>query len=1111
MLPPPLPRLQSDQPTTPVLEPVSSAKLPLPSPFPGFEGGQEIPDTYFHEKRHSSPAAVAKEVTRPEQADDAVQQPAVSHRPGVWNPEMGIRFTDPAASDQASGSRAHKQPSETGEATLQPLGDSLEAGAVEPSPSAGSEADVSDTMYDEDEIARLQQEDTIPEDEERDDELLGLLTESLKDEVAEGEFEYYNSATVSDQDDTDKVAHESDDSDEEMAEVEDMMKEISDDDGGDVEGDMDVHDYMLTGDARADYVEEDDPDPELGSMDSPTYDPETGSPSYWPSSGHPLGLDGAMGSKRAQAFSESVTARPDAAAAAGEVSPTSSEVAWDVMDAALVEVGKSSPVSARRLSAPSPASVDYSAQRPMPVVPASSPTETVRHPAVLPPTQRPVVPSSSNRRSENVDLGLDSEDEDEGVTMGGPETPDVEAVNAGSAILDTLQPSPPSQRKETTFSGDATPLDTRSPLAGIIDDALDRDTVTSTPATPPAQTRDDTSPALENGPNTQGRHAENMRKVFPYGVPDANSRDIVEEHFPSTETARPLPSAIPEPSEPTSPISPIKTAQIAGHDVEMGDAEASVAMGSRILDLVQPRPPETNDARLLDPVSHTTDRLAPPSHDDANANFHRLSSTPARSPQSVRPIEEIDLSQTILPEAVIADSVDSPITTLVPGSSRPASREGGPDHAAVPVSAQEEDIQREEVTQEPLSRFHGQFSGLDQPSQLTMPSQELGTPFSDTAPPQVEQMEMINEDMQVDDDLLEVAASPERKVEDTGITETAGVGVVPRSVSQIAVAHDSALISELNGSRSPLVFTSTQQLTLEGIETEQNDFGPPSSTPQTAMATEQGADVERLGDVRSHNIDVDEQTVSYPDLAKSQSPDESQLKLETQAAFPLPEADEPIEDSQMEVEAQHPPAGTQPSEQPVVEQASAVSAQTPQRQPRLVARKSLTARLTEVPEVISAWFTPRRSSVRSAQTQEGATMTTPAGKGGQQSPSKGVRFSFVSHVSPPNPANIHRKSSITRSASPPPLSRGASQGISTSLSYFYPLTDLESQLNTPTSTIDILAVVTSASVEPTRAKAGPRDFYTLFHITDAAIYEQQNANGDEAALRKDVRVEVFRP
>ncbi|KAH7054378.1 hypothetical protein B0J12DRAFT_657461 [Macrophomina phaseolina] len=75
-----------------------------------------------------------------------------------------------------------------------------------------------------------------------------------------------------------------------------------------------------------------------------------------------------------------------------------------------------------------------------------------------------------------------------------------------------------------------------------------------------------------------------------------------------------------------------------------------------------------------------------------------------------------------------------------------------------------------------------------------------------------------------------------------------------------------------------------------------------------------------------------------------------------------------------------------------------------------------------------------------------------------------------------------------------------SQGTRTSYSYFTPLAHLTSYTNSQSLTVDVLAVCTAPNKAPIRATAGPRDYTTLFSITDMSL-----ENGAE------VRVQVFRP
>jgi hypothetical protein len=140
--------------------------------------------------------------------------------------------------------------------------------------------------------------------------------------------------------------------------------------------------------------------------------------------------------------------------------------------------------------------------------------------------------------------------------------------------------------------------------------------------------------------------------------------------------------------------------------------------------------------------------------------------------------------------------------------------------------------------------------------------------------------------------------------------------------------------------------------------------------------------------------------------------------------------------------------------------------------PRTPAKRSLRSRLSNVPDVISAWFSPKRSSIAAQEPEERTVAaTTNAGD-------------------------------VTVTNTPRTPKRRAS-GLSTAHAYFTSLASLGQHVNPSspqTASVDVLAVVTDFTKEPERAKGGPRDYYTVCRVTDPTI-----------SASADVRVEVFRP
>ncbi|THV77905.1 hypothetical protein D6D29_08129 [Aureobasidium pullulans] len=177
----------------------------------------------------------------------------------------------------------------------------------------------------------------------------------------------------------------------------------------------------------------------------------------------------------------------------------------------------------------------------------------------------------------------------------------------------------------------------------------------------------------------------------------------------------------------------------------------------------------------------------------------------------------------------------------------------------------------------------------------------------------------------------------------------------------------------------------------------------------------------------------------------------------------------------------------------------AAAPQEPQSAPSQPWRNTLTSKMSDVP-LIGSWFTPRRTTVaQKAVTEHRATTSSTSLL--EETPTKAA------------PAPLTKQIPRQRSISPPPLQRYASQGTSTSLSYFTPLAALHQHLNQQSSLIDIVAVCTTSTTTAERAKSGPKDYYTTFRIVDQPLHEYSTASQTtpENDQIKDVRVEIFRP
>lgn len=290
---------------------------------------------------------------------------------------------------------------------------------------------------------------------------------------------------------------------------------------------------------------------------------------------------------------------------------------------------------------------------------------------------------------------------------------------------------------------------------------------------------------------------------------------------------------------------------------------------------------------------------------------------------------------------------------------------------------------------------------------------------------------------------------------------------------------------------------------LELVDPELLALGETAQSPRPEAADHQ---------TRNHSTgaqnDFDEgQTILYPNLPLS--PETSQVASFRSEVSRIEHGTQ----TEGEVNARLPPTPrfTQTTSSNLtvkdIPQTRTAETQTPEGKVMPTSRRSASGRSGDVPEVIKEWYAPRRSSARFAATEE-------------EAPAKDVGTNGHAATSP---SSQHRRTSLERAITPQGLPQDLSQGLSTPLAYFHSLTTLSSQLNQPSATVDVLAVIASATTDPQRAKAGPKDFYTIFHVTDPALYTLEedristldaigdHGHGHGTAKRRDIRVEVFRP
>lgn len=323
----------------------------------------------------------------------------------------------------------------------------------------------------------------------------------------------------------------------------------------------------------------------------------------------------------------------------------------------------------------------------------------------------------------------------------------------------------------------------------------------------------------------------------------------------------------------------------------------------------------------------------------------------------------------------------------------------------------------------------------------------------------------------------ETKETPSRTVKQTEVIELESS---PSEMLSPVNIKQSEHMQELTPQQSS--FEDKQESFVYREEVVQREEQTPTEVPEEQLHTVQTSEQGTAVDVqRTSHLDLPPTpSLSQPVKAETLLPEANEAQAPVRHLPLTPQgSSKPQLSSQLPSQAGlngRPTMDTEmPEQQENLEAQSIQPAQQPQ--PKTPARRSLRTRLSNVPDVISAWFSPKRSSIAAAQE---------ASKEQDHSPDKPT-----TRTPEPEP---------TETTNPPP----PAEGLSTPHAYFTPLSTLPQHLNPSTpQTIDILAVVTTAPKTPERAKAGPRDYFTSFRVADPSLPLLQPASS--------VRVEVFRP
>lgn len=164
-------------------------------------------------------------------------------------------------------------------------------------------------------------------------------------------------------------------------------------------------------------------------------------------------------------------------------------------------------------------------------------------------------------------------------------------------------------------------------------------------------------------------------------------------------------------------------------------------------------------------------------------------------------------------------------------------------------------------------------------------------------------------------------------------------------------------------------------------------------------------------------------------------------------------------------------------------------------------RKSsrLSTRVSDVPEVISPWFTSR---IKAALDLPQKNSMEVVGATTVEKDSNTITDTIDTSSIQQKKGHIEKRLALENSTELDATSL-SSTGFRTPLSYYAPITALETYHSASSShgsvTVDVFAVVIKSSNKSSRAKAGPKDHYTVFSIIDPSSQSQETV------------VECFRP
>lgn len=307
---------------------------------------------------------------------------------------------------------------------------------------------------------------------------------------------------------------------------------------------------------------------------------------------------------------------------------------------------------------------------------------------------------------------------------------------------------------------------------------------------------------------------------------------------------------------------------------------------------------------------------------------------------------------------------------------------------------------------------------------------------------------------------------------------------------------DAVNLSQGVGSSPPAETFSKADALAETDSTKPDTMPSEVTYPPLPIALEVPSSPPTQFDFNQQDFSINHQSLTHGNLPMTPDPSQQQA-LESQETYKPVQTENALPLTPQLTQRTSTDLPPNSSFQSAMSPEAALTISFAERQPHTKKKQGQTpqTRLSDVPEALSAWFAPRSSLAAASDSEISASS--------QEESESVVSGEDIEGLASPT-ANGHGHGvGLTHAKHAAKVTEPPSQGLRTPLSFYTPLASISPFLNLPSqspdSTLDVLALVTRDATPAARAKAGLRDYHTVFSITDLSTYPEQ------------IQVQVFRP